>query len=107
MIQEQPNLNYIEQLSGDDQAFKQRFLDILKGEFPEEQTEYLDSMKSGDAERTALIVHKLKHKFNILSLYKSYELAVDYEKALHAGDFSLHSKFTRVLDQIDSYLKTI
>lgn len=107
MSQEQPNLDYIDRLSGDDEAFKQKFLAILKGEFPEEQKEYMESLQSGDAKKTALIVHKLKHKFNILSLYQGYEIAVDYEKALHTGDFSMHPIFINILDRIESYLKTI
>ena len=107
MREEQPNLDYIDQLSGDDAAFKQKFLLILKEEFPLEQKEYLDSLDLKDGNRAALIVHKLKHKFNILGLNQGYRLAVEYEEALYKSDFGLNPAFMDVLNRIDVYLKTI
>ena len=107
MKEEKPNLIYIDQLSGDDAAFKQKFLVILKEEFPDEQQEYLESIRSKDGERAALIVHKLKHKFNILGLHQGYQLAVDYEKALYTGDFTMDPDFMDVMGRIEAFLKTI
>ncbi len=107
MREEQPNLEYIDQLSGDDEAFRQKFLVILKEEFPLEQKEYLESFEIKDGDRAALIVHKLKHKFNILGLHQGYRLAVDYEEALYKGDFGLNPDFMDVLNRIEVYLKTI
>lgn len=107
MKEEEPNLEYIDQLSGDDALFKQKFLLILKEEFPLEQMEYLESFRMKDGDRAAQIVHKLKHKFNILGLHQGYGLAVDYEEALHKGDFGLNPAFRDVLSRIEIYLKTI
>ena len=107
MREEQPNLEYIDQLSGDDASFKQKFLLILKEEFPLEQKEYLESLRMKDGDRAAQIVHKLKHKFNILGLHQGYGLAVDYEEALNEGDFGLNQAFLEVLSRIEVYLKTI
>ena len=107
MKEEQPNLTYIDELSGDDAAFKQKFLVILKEEFPDEQEEYRESLRSKDGERAALIVHKLKHKFNILGMHQGYRLAVDYEKALYTGDFDMDPAFRDVLASIEAFLKTI
>ncbi len=107
MKEEQPNLAYIDQLSGGDRAFKQKFLVILKEEFPDEQEEYRESLRKKDGERAALIVHKLKHKFNILGLHQGYRLAVDYEKALYTGDFGMDPAFMDVMGRIEAFLKTI
>ncbi|MBT8322839.1 MAG: Hpt domain-containing protein [Eudoraea sp.] len=107
MKEEQPNLEYVDQLSGDDVAFKQKFLVILKEEFPLEQQEYQESLELKDGDRAALIVHKLKHKFNILGLHQGYRLAVEYEEALYKGDFGMNPAFVDVLNRIDVYLKTI
>ena len=107
MIEEQPNLTYIEKLSGEDKVFRQKLLTILKEEFPLEKNEYLNSAETHNAERAAFVVHKLKHKFNILGMQQGYRLAVDYEKALQKGDFGLDSDFTKILGCIGAYLKTV
>ena len=107
MSEEQPNLSYIDKLAGEDMEFKQRLLTILKEEFPLEQIEYLDSAAVQNAERAAFVVHKLKHKFNILGMQQGYRLAVDYEKALQGGDFGLDKDFTKILGCIGDYLKTV
>ncbi|MGB5378906.1 Hpt domain-containing protein [Muriicola sp.] len=104
---EQPNLTYIENLAGKDEAFKNKFIAILKDEFPIEKAEYYQSLNASKTKETALIVHKLKHKLNILGLEKAYGLSVIYEEELKKGNSSLASEFTSILDTIESYLNTI
>ena len=61
-----PNLQYIDDLAGDDLEFRKKLIDIIKKEFPEEKATYED-VKSGDKYlEIARIVHKLKHKISIL-----------------------------------------
>jgi len=76
---EQPNLNYVDELAGDDVAFRGQFIDIIKTEFPLEKEEYFGHVTNTRFKETAEIVHKLKHKFNILGMQESYKLAVAYE----------------------------
>tara|TARA_R110002167_G_scaffold266029_6_gene472763 strand:+ start:5661 stop:5978 length:318 start_codon:yes stop_codon:yes gene_type:complete len=104
---EYPNLNYINELSGDDSSFKVAFIDILKREFPDEISEYMNNIKNEHPREASLNVHKLKHKFNILGLEQGYELSVLYEEELRSGDISLHEKFVAILNQIELFLKTI
>lgn len=104
---EQPNLTYIEKLAGNDEVFKNKFIAILKDEFPIEKEEYYNSLNASKTNETALIVHKLKHKLNILGLEEAYGLSVIYEEELKKGDTSLAPKFTSILDTIESYLNTI
>ena len=75
---EQPNLNYVDELAGDDVAFRGQFIDIIKTEFPLEKEEYFGHVTNTRFKETAEIVHKLKHKFNILGMQESYKLAVAY-----------------------------
>ena len=79
---EQPNLNYVDELAGDDVAFRGQFIDIIKTEFPLEKEEYFGHVTNTRFKETAEIVHKLKHKFNILGMQESYKLAVAYEMEL-------------------------
>ena len=104
---EQPNLTYIEKLAGNDETFKNKFIAILKDEFPIEKEEYYQTLKAAKTKETALIVHKLKHKLSILGLEKAYGLSVIYEEELKKGDTSLAPEFTSILDTIESYLNTI
>lgn len=104
---EQPNLNYIKQLAGDDAEFENKFIAILKEEFPQEKKEYTKQLSEKNTNETALIVHKLKHKLNILGLEKAYILAVSYEEDLRRGDAKLKNEFAKVLETIELYLNTI
>jgi len=104
---EQPNLSYIKQLAGGDTAFEDKFITILKEEFPGEKKEYETALKEGRLHDTSLIVHKLKHKLNILGLEQGYGIAVDHEEGLRGGNPALSETFREILETIDTYLKTI
>lgn len=106
-MQEKPNLTYIKELAGDDLAFEQKFIDILKEEFPEETAIYIAHIQKNEPRAAAEIVHKLKHKFNILSMEEAYKLAVNYEEELRAGRTEMHHRFKRILNTIKDYLNTI
>lgn len=106
-MQEQPNLSYVDQLSGDDIEFKNSFISIIKQEFPKERDVYLDCVEKQLTKQTADIVHKIKHKFSILSMQDSYKLAVTYEMELLEGKTTSQSAFKSVLDIMENYLKTI
>ncbi|MEY8020029.1 Hpt domain-containing protein [Muriicola sp. SD30] len=107
MIVEQPNLSYIKQLAGDDKAFEDKFIIILKDEFPGEKEEYYNTLKEERFQDTALIVHKLKHKLNILGLEQGYGIAVEYEEELKEGNTHNSAAFESILKTIETYLKTI
>lgn len=104
---EQPNLNYVDELAGDDIEFRNQFITIIKEEFPLEKEEYHGHLTNNRVKSTADIVHKLKHKFNILGMENSYKLAVSYEMELLDGKNGSESKFKEVLTTIEEYLKTI
>ena len=104
---EQPNLNYVNELAGDDIEFRNKFITIIKDEFPLEKEEYHGHVANKRIKATAEIVHKLKHKFNILGMEKSYKIAVDYEMELLAGKNNSETSFKEILENIDTYIKTI
>ena len=104
---EKPNLTYIKELAGDDLDFEQKFIDILKNEFPEEMAIYMSHIQNNEPRAAAEIVHKLKHKFNILSMEEAYKVAVEYEEELRAGRTETHHRFQRILYTIKDFLNTI
>lgn len=104
---EQPNFNYIDELSGEDIVFRNKFITIIKYEFPIEKEEYLSNVTNNRFKETANIVHKLKHKFIILGMVKSYKIATDYEMELLASKNDSEASFMEILENIETYIKTI
>ena len=106
-MQEHPNLSYIKELSGDDAEFEQKFMRILKDEFPEESQTYYYHIENDELEMAAEIVHKLKHKFNILCLPNAYRLDVVYEEELRSGNKQKDDNLRVVLNQVKDYLNSL
>ncbi len=103
----QPNIDYIKKLSGDNSEFEQKFILILKEEFPEESQDYKNYIARKELKMAAELVHKLKHKFNILSMTDAYTYAVAYEEELLADDMSGNAIFLDFLDTVKNYLNTL
>lgn len=106
-MREIPNLEYVDNLAEGDMVFRQKFIGILKEEFPTEQEEYLDTIKNALFRETSEHVHKIKHKLNVLGLHNAYTLAVKHEKELRDGEQSFKDEFLSILKDVEHYLKTI
>ncbi len=104
---EQPNMAYINELSGNDEAFKQQLISIIKTEFPEELETYTTNLQNRNLKVLAENVHKIKHKISILGLEKSYEIAAQYESNLIEGNTQGEDEFKKILATITQYLKAI
>lgn len=103
---EQPNLNFIKELSGGDVVFEQKILDIIKIELPEEINTYKIFIEKNNFNEASELVHKLKHKISILGLKNSYQLAVEYEEDLKNENKNLQEKFESILNLMINYIKS-
>ncbi|WP_298391709.1 Hpt domain-containing protein [Flavobacterium sp.] len=101
---EQPNSNYINQLSGDNEEFKAKIIGILKRELPEEVALYQNQIKTKNYKLAAESVHKLKHKVSILGLEKSYYIAEEYEDNLKEQSTILQSEFESILKMMQDFV---
>lgn len=104
---EQPNLTYIKQLSGGDEAFEAQLISVIQLEFPEEKEIYFKNIAKKKYKETAENVHKIKHKISILGLEKSYEVAIKYEENLKENSTVLKEEFDGILKHITQYLTTL
>mgnify|MGYP006105097363 CR=1 FL=1 len=106
---EQPNLEYIEQLARGDASIKRTLIDVIKTEFPEEVKDYYSSLEIKDFKEIESNVHRIKHKFSILGLVKSYNKANEFEHNLreHQLNIKEYQDFDKILRAISEYLKTI
>ena len=106
-IVEAPNLNYIKKLSAGDLAFEEKIISVIKDEFPKEKELYLTNLGVKDFQAAAQNVHKLKHKFSILGLEQSYQLAEEFEEDLKSSEIFRSDDFNAVLDCISAFLEQI
>jgi len=106
-MKETPNLEYIKELAGGAKSFEEKFISIIKAEFPNEKEQYLQNLKDKKYRETSENVHKLKHKLNILGLQKGYRLAVRHEEDLRYEDTKLKDEFLDILNIIEAFIKTL
>lgn len=104
---EQPNLDYIKEISGGNEEFEKKFLTIIQTEFPKEKKDYLENLEGDNLEESAKIVHKIKHKLGILGLTAGYKLAVKYEEDLKYGNTNLKDEFNQILQSIEEFILKI
>lgn len=104
---EKANLSYINELSGGDEIFKQKLINIVKQELPQEASQYYNLLEDKNLPELAAIVHKLKHKISILGMTQSYQIAIDYEKALQANLYKNQERFERVLTEMNRFIESI
>ncbi|WP_136467674.1 Hpt domain-containing protein [Flagellimonas onchidii] len=104
---EQPNLEYIKEISGGNEEFEKKFLSIIQTEFPKERTEYLENLENDNLEESAKVVHKIKHKLGILGLTEGYKLAIKYEEDLKYGDTKLKEEFQQILQSVEEFILKI
>ncbi|MCT4630365.1 Hpt domain-containing protein [Winogradskyella sp.] len=104
---DQPNLSYIESMSGGDKAFEKKLIDIIKQEFPEEKAVYFNNINAKNFKKAAENVHKIKHKISILGLTKSYDAAAYYENNLTENSTEGKVDFENTLQIMTDFLETI
>ncbi|MDD2675394.1 Hpt domain-containing protein [Flavobacterium petrolei] len=104
---EQPNLTYINDLSGDNLEFRAKLIGILKKELPEEINGYSEQMANTIFVEAAQSVHKLKHKISILGLEKSYYIAEEYEVNLKNNSTSLRADFETILKIMQEFVNRL
>ncbi len=101
---ETPNTNYIDELSGENNDFKNKLIEILKKELPEEINLYKIQIKKPLLEAAASSVHKLKHKISILGLEKSYYIAENFESNLKNNSTDLQDDFENILKTMQIFV---
>ncbi|QYJ67556.1 Hpt domain-containing protein [Flavobacterium litorale] len=100
---EQPNLSYINDLAGDDAAFKAKLCSTIKDELPREIDEYKKSIQNNNYTEAANHVHKLKHKISVMGMEKSYYLAEEFERNLKNQSVTLQSEFENILLKMQQF----
>jgi len=104
---DKPNMNYIIQLADGDTEFERQFIAILKEEFPKEKEHYLTAITKADYKQASEIVHKLKHKLNILGMENAYRLSVKFEDELKQNNIDGNIEFIQIINIMESYIKNI
>ncbi|TBX67033.1 Hpt domain-containing protein [Flavobacterium silvisoli] len=104
---EEPNIEYILKLSRNEEAIKQRFINILKFELPIEIDAYYMSLRLNKWPQTMTCIHKLKNKIAILGLENSYHLADEYEKSNPNSRKDLQIEFEKTLTLMQHFVNCL
>ncbi|MDT0644932.1 Hpt domain-containing protein [Zunongwangia sp. F363] len=96
-MEERPTLTQINKISGKNDDFRERLINILKTELVSEVSTYQKNLSLGKYIECAENVHKLKHKIGILGLEKSYEVAVLFEEDLKKSNLKNKKAFDDIL----------
>lgn len=102
-----PNIQYIKEISENDISFQQKLISIIKKEFPKEKAALIKQINLRKYELAGDIVHKLKHKINILGMNEGYFIANNLEIELRQNKQHSFPKLLLVLNAIESFLKQI
>lgn len=97
---EEPNLDYIKEMTSGDSVFGIKIITILKEELPVEVMWYKEKLALNNFNEAAAAVHKLKHKISILGLESAYELANIHEEELKNSKTNNAIIFSNILDKM-------
>lgn len=104
---EQPNLNYINDLAGDDDAFRAKLITVIKNELPAEIAEYQNNIDNQNYTAAANNVHKLKHKISVMGMEKSYYLAEAFENSLKENNTQQAEEFGALLTAMQNFAASL
>jgi HPt (histidine-containing phosphotransfer) domain-containing protein len=104
---EEPNLNYINELAGDDNDFRATLIGVIKNELPTEITEYQDNLAAQNFNAAADNVHKLKHKISVMGMEQSYYLAEKFENNLKSSSTLLQAEFGQLLMAMQGFAASL
>lgn len=103
---EKPNFSYIDKMANGDKSFRNKIVEVLKQELPEEINNYRNYMSQNDLKNAALFVHRIKHKMSILGLEKSYEITNSFENEMKStGNLEKKEYFEKVLPLMKNFLE--
>ena len=104
---EEPNLNYINELAGDDNDFRAVLIGVIKNELPTEINEYQDNLAAQNFNAAADNVHKLKHKISVMGMEQSYYLAEKFENNLKERSTQLQAEFGQLLMAMQGFAASL
>jgi len=103
----QPNLTQINQICGDNIGFRERLVNVIQKELPEEVSLYKKNWQANNYKECAENVHKLKHKISLLGLDEPYRFAILYEEELRQGIKVNKAIFDEIIEKMISYIKNL
>jgi len=104
---EEPNLDYIKEISHGDETFQQKIISLLKLELPNEIEIYTANFEAENYKEAAGNVHKLKHKIAILGIPKAHKIASEFENNLKNKDKSLSADFDTIIKKISKFVENL
>lgn len=106
MINETPNLEYLEQLAAGDPRVRQNIFDVMVKEYFADYQEYKAAIEQNDVKKRITFVHRLKHKIGFLGMEYAYQIAHRYEEELRRNSDRFQPEFEAVLLKIQEFINS-
>jgi HPt (histidine-containing phosphotransfer) domain-containing protein len=106
-MDEQPNLDYFNEIANGEAAILNKLISILKSEFPQQLESYNQNILDANYIEAAEALHKLKHKVGLLGLENGYAIANQYENNLREHNFENKNEFEAILKNITNFIQKL
>lgn len=101
----EPTFSYLDELSGDNQAFKLKIIQIILEDLPKDFDSYTYALGIQNHHRAAEFVHRITQKIAFLQMTESIKLADEHEMQLRQGDTTYIKEFNEIVDKILTFLE--
>jgi HPt (histidine-containing phosphotransfer) domain-containing protein len=101
----EPTFSYLDELSGDNKAFKQRIIQIIIEDLPQDFAAYAYALENQNHHRAAELVHRITQKIAFLQMNDSIKLADEHEMQLRQGNTIYMKDFSDIIDKILKFLE--
>lgn len=101
---EEPNLNYIKKIAPGDKEFQHKILSIMRKEIIHESEVYKELLKQKEYKKLSQLIHKIKHKINILGMESSVQIANQIEYDLRTNNIPNLKKIELIIVQVKQFL---
>lgn len=99
-----PSFGYLDKLSGGNEEFKKRIINIILSELPIEYSTYQNALESKNYYWASEIVHRIKQKVTFLEMNESAKIVDQYENDLRDGKLIYLQEFDEIIHKILNFL---
>ena len=99
-----PSFGYLDKLSGGNEKFKERIINIILSELPDEFEAYKNALNSKNYYWAAEIVHRIKQKITFLEMKESFKIVDQHENKLREGELIFLQEFEEIIHKILTFL---
>lgn len=99
-----PSFGYLDNLSGGNEKFKEKIIQILISELAKEHDLLKLAIQGKNYYWATEIVHRIKQKVSFLEMKESYKIVDQFENEIREGKLNNLQKFEEIIQKILNFL---